>query len=99
MAFIYKSYKIVREVIYEAEWSLTTFSPIKISRIVFNSGAVAELLNHLHIVFNPLFQTVCLVIFFYAFEIIALLDEVILYLMYPLFGPLFGCYKNICRVN
>ena len=60
MRLIHNQQKILGKIIYQRKRRLTGLTSSKMTRIVFDAGAVAHLLHHLQIVIRALLQTLCL---------------------------------------
>jgi hypothetical protein len=60
MTLIYHEKKIPREVIHKCPRWLSFISPVKMAAIVFNTGAITYLLQHLQIVKGALLYSLSL---------------------------------------
>ena len=78
VALVDEGHEIVREIVNEAERPLAFLSPVQISGIILDSGAVAHLLDHFQVVFHPLLQPFGLHRTAQVLEMLNLPDQVVL---------------------
>ena len=60
MAFVDDGEKVFREEIKQAVRPVTRLPTVEIARIILYAAAMAQFLDHLHVVFHPLLDTLCL---------------------------------------
>ena len=99
MALIDECYEVLGEIVYEAEGPLSCAPPVEVSGIILDAGAVAQFLDHLHIVLDPLLEAVGLVLLSDGTEILALLHHVVLDHAYRMGGALLGGDEDVGRVD
>ena len=78
MALVHEGYEIVREIVQQAEGALAGLTAVEIAAVVLYPWAVAHLLDHLEVVFHPLFQALGLEPPALLLEPLHLLHEVVL---------------------
>ena len=86
------------EEVEQAVRTLPRLTAVKIARIVFYSGTVAQLLNHFQVIFHTFLDALCLDGVAHFLKKRNLFSQIILYLMDGTTG-LFGCRnKEVCRI-
>ena len=99
MTFVDEGYEIILEIVDEAERPLSLFPPVQISGIILYSGAITHLLDHLQVVFHPLFQPLGFEMLADFFEICELFHQVVLNHAYGPDGLLLGGDEIAGRVD
>ena len=99
VALVDEGDEVLGKIVYEAEGPLTGAPPVEVPGIILNARAVAQLLDHLHVVFDPLLEAVGLVLLPYGTEIFALLHHVVLNHAYGVGGALLGGDEDVGGVN
>ena len=97
VALVYESQEPFGEIVYQAEWPHSGRPAVKIAGIVLDSGAVADLLDHLQIVLHAPLQTLGFQMLAYLFEIVALLHHIVLYLPHRTLDALARCDEIVGR--
>ena len=98
VALVDEGDEVLRKIVYEAEWPLSCAPPVEVPGIILDAGAVAQFLDHLHVVFDPLLEAVSLMLLSDGTEILALLHHVVLYHPDGLGSALLGGDEDIGRV-
>ena len=99
MTFVDNQQIIFREVVDQTERTAAGRTPVEIAGVVFDPRTVAQLFNHLQIVFDPLFESPGLYRTTGLFENLALFTQIELNLPNRLFDPLFGRDEQIGRID
>ena len=99
VALVDEGNEVLREVVYQAEWPLARFSPIKVARIVLDARAVSHLLDHLQVVLHTLLQSLGFYGLAYLLEPCHLFHQVVLNLGYCCDGPFPVGYEVVRRVD
>ena len=99
MALVDEGDEVLGKIVYEAERPLSGAPPVEVPGIILNAGAISEFLDHLHVVFDPLLETVGLVLLPYGTEILALLHHVVLDHAYGVGGALLGGDEDVSGID
>ena len=78
MALVDEYQEILREIVDEGEGPLAGLPAVEVAGIVLHAGAVAHLLDHLHVIFHALFQAFGFQELADGFEVLHLLHQVLL---------------------
>ena len=79
MAFVNDKQEIVGEIVEQAEGTRAGLSAVKVAAIVLDAAAVAELLHHLDVVVDALFEAFGLEVLAYLVQVVAPLEHIVLY--------------------
>ena len=79
VAFVNDKQEIVGEIVEQAEGTRAGLSAVKVAAIVLDAAAVAELLNHLDVVVDALFEAFGLEVLAYLVQVVAPLEHIVLY--------------------
>ena len=90
---------VLREIVNQAERSHPFAAPVEIARIVLDSGTIAHFLNHLQVVFHPLFQPLGFQALAEFQQLVVPRHKVILNHTDGFGGPLFGGHEIVGRVD
>ena len=88
---------ILRKVVEQAEGTTALRTPVEIARVVLDTRAVAKLLDHLQVVLDTLFDSLCLDHATLALVEGDALAQIELDLSHGRIDTLFGCNEQICR--
>ena len=99
MTLIHHKEKVFREEIKETIRTLARSTAIEITGIVLYTRTMAKFLDHLHIIFHTLLDSLCLDTVAKFREILYLLDKIILYVMNSPFRLFLSCHEEVCRIN
>ena len=94
MAFVYDEHVILREIVDQAEGARALGAAVEITRVVFDAGAVPQLLDHLDVVFHALFDTLRLRRASGTLEEFDLPAQIQVYLLYGAVDALLGGYEE-----
>ena len=90
---------VLREIVNQAERSHPFAAPVEIARIILDSGTIAHFLNHLQIVFHPLFQPLGFQALAEFQQLVVPRHKVILNHTDGFGGPFLGGYEIVGRVD
>ena len=80
VALVHHQQEVVGEIVYQAERTAARRAAVEVAAVVLYTGAVAQLLYHLHVIVHPLLQALGFQVLAYAVQVVAPLIHVALYL-------------------
>ena len=98
MTLVDDQQKVVREEVQETVRPLTSMSAVKVTGIVLDTRAMAQFLDHLHVVLHTLLDALRLDLITQILEELHLLDEIVLNIVNGPFGLFLGGHEEICRI-
>ncbi len=96
VTLVYNEQKVLWEIVEQAIRAFVLFAAIKITGVVLDAGAVAELLDHLDVVCHTLFETVSLHLLVVATEFGSLANKVVLDMAERIVHLILGRDKKVC---
>ena len=99
VALVDDQQEILGEEIEQAIGALAGFAPVEIARVVLNARAVAQLLDHLHVILHALLDALGLDAIAQLLEVVDLSHQVVLYPTDGALGLLLARHKEVGRIN
>ena len=99
VALVHHQQEVFREEIQQTVWPFARLSAVEISRIVLDARTVAQLLDHLHVVFHTLLDALRLDSVAYTLEELLLLHQVVLNHADGTFLLFLRGYEEVSRIN
>ena len=91
--------EIFRETVHEAEGPRTRCTAVKVPGVILYSTAVAQLLDHLQVILNPLFNALSLLRPTGVTEVPGLQNHIILYHAYSGIYPFTRRHEEVGRID
>jgi len=99
VTFVNHHQVISGKIIEQTKWARARFPAVKVTRIVFYSGAITQFADHLQIIGHAIFNALCLHKFSGPFEKIDMFHKVILYFPDCKLNAILCCDKNSGRID
>ena len=99
MALVHHKQEVFREEVEQAVGAFAGLPPIEVARIVFDTRAVPQFLDHLHVILHTFLNALCLNGVTYLVEVVHLLHKVVLDHAYGLLRLFFGSDEEVGRIE
>ena len=99
MTFVHHQQKVLGEEVEQAIGTFARLPAVEIPRIVLYARAVAQFLNHFHVIFHPLLDALCPDGIAQVPEELFALHQVVLYHAYGMLGLLLRGDKKVGRIQ